>query len=255
MAPDLVLLHGFAGTPLAWDDVVAAWPAAVAARATTLALPGHDGGPPPTSWDDAVARVAADVAARCGPRATAIGYSLGARIALGLLARGAVARAVLISVNPGLPDTDDDDLAARAARRADDARWAALLRDHGVTAFAAAWQAQPLFATQAAADPARRARRAAARAALDPEGLARSLETMGLAAMPDLRGALAARAGDAALVVGDRDEKFVTLARAAVARAPALRLEVVVGSGHDPTLEAPEALARIVAGLIAGPSD
>ncbi len=218
----LYLLHGFAGTPAAWDDVIAAW--------TARAIPEAIAVPDASSWDDAIDRLAAQVGG-----SPVVGYSMGARLALGLLARGAIPRALLVSVNPGLAAED------RPARRADDARWAALLRTQGIAAFDAAWTAQPLFASALDADPARRARRRAARLALDPERLARCLETLGLGEMPDLRGALDARAH---LVVGDLDTKFVTYARAA---CPPATMEICTQVGHDPTLEAPEFLARIVA--------
>jgi len=227
-----VLLHGFAGTPAAWDDVRAAWPAR-GPRAVALALPGHGCEAAP-SWDDALD----DVAAYLPARATVIGYSLGARIALGLLARDAVERAVLISVNPGLPEAE------RAPRRAADARWAELLRTGGVAGFLDAWEAQPLFASAARAPAERRARRRAARLELDAEDLARSLETMGLAEMPDYRAALAARAARVHLIAGGLDEKFVTIARSLPAP-----LTVFPEVGHDPTLEAPETLALTVTSL------
>lgn len=236
-----VLLHGFAGTPAVWDDVIAAWPGPDAPIA--LPLPGHGSGAAHRfhghcfrSWDDALDELAAQVGG-----APVVGYSLGARLALGLLARDAIPAAVLISCNPGIDD------AARPARRAQDARWAALLRTGGTAAFLDAWQAQPLFASQAAADPARLARRRAARETLDAEALAGGLETLGLAEMPDLRDALAARATGAQLVVGSDDGKFVGFAADAATRSPALVVEMLAGVGHDPTLEAPEALAAVLA--------
>ncbi|HEY0195236.1 MAG TPA: alpha/beta fold hydrolase, partial [Kofleriaceae bacterium] len=170
------------------------------------------------------------IAAQLSPGDLVIGYSLGARVALGLVARGDVARAVLISVNPGIDDAD------RPARRAGDAAWAQLLRGRGTEAFLAAWQAQPLFASQARAPAARRAARHATRAGLDAEALARSLETMGLAEMPDYRGAVDDRL---ALIAGADDDKFVGLARAT--HRPVTLIEAC---GHDPTLEQPAALRR-----------
>jgi pimeloyl-ACP methyl ester carboxylesterase len=223
----VVLLHGFAGTPSAWDEV---WPGGRA-----LALPEA------ASWDATLDALAREI----DREAVVIGYSLGARLGLGLLARDAVAAAVLISVNPGI---DDD---ARAGRRADDARWAATLRAEGTAAFLDAWEAQPLFATAARADAARRARRRAAREALDAGMLARMLETTGLAEMPDYRAALTARATRAHLVAGADDPKFAGLAADAAARAPALVVELLDGVGHDPTLEAPERLGPVLARAVA----
>lgn len=223
----IAYLHGFLGDPTVWDGI--APPGSI-----VPALPGH-GAPVAPTWDDNLAVVAAAI----GPCDAIIGYSLGARVALGLVAGGHAPRAVLISVNPGLPDAE------RAARRASDAAWARRLREQGLAAFLDAWEAQPLFATQARAPAARRAARRARRLALDPAQLARGLEVLGLAAMPDYRGAIDARF---ALIAGDDDAKFVAIARALPAP-----LELVLACGHDPTLEQPAALARAIARGLAAP--
>ncbi len=229
------LLHGFAGDPSVWDEVLAAWPTASAPE--RVALPGHGGGLVQRGWAANVAALAADVA----DRDIVVGYSLGARLALGLLAAGACARAVLVSVNPGLPA---DAEAERAARRAGDAAWAAMLRTRGVAAFADAWGAQPLFASQARVASERLAARRAARLRHDPEQLARALEEMGLGAMPDYRATLAA-ADRVTLVVGADDAKFVALAR-----ATGRPVTAIAACGHDPTLEQPRELARVLAHVI-----
>lgn len=212
-----LLLHGFAGDPGVWtgivDDGHAIW------------LPGHGGAPIHDTWEENLAALPDDD--------LAIGYSLGARVALGLVARNKVARAILVGVNPRCDD--------RPARRASDAAWAARLRRDGTAAFLDAWQQQPLFSTQARF-PDRVAARRARRERLDPEGLARSLETMGLAAMPDLTHAVSdARV---TLVAGALDAKYV-----AIARALSPTVHLVADSGHDPTLEQPVALAALLARL------
>jgi pimeloyl-ACP methyl ester carboxylesterase len=222
-----VLLHGFAGDPAVWD--------AIAIPGEPIALPGHPGGGPLAG--DWAANLDA-IAARIGRCDVAIGYSLGARVALGLVASGRVPRAILISVNPGIADLE------RAARRDSDAAWARLARDRGIDAFLAAWEAQPLFATQARAPADRLAARRARRRALDPAQLARSLETMGLAEMPDYRGQVDGRC---ALIAGGDDARYVAIARALPAP-----LEIIAGSGHDPLLEQPAALAAAV-GRLLGP--
>lgn len=222
-------LHGFAGDPAAWDATLAALPRH---DARAIALPGHGGGPVLAAWDDCLAAIAGAI----GEVDLVVGYSLGARAALGLLATGRAPRAILVSVNPGIDDED------RPARRASDAAWTRLLRERGIEAFAAAWEAQPLFATQARTPPGPLAARRARRRALDPEQLARSLEVMGLAEMPDYR--RTAAAPGASLIAGADDPRYVALARATAAP-----LAVIAGSGHDPTLEQPAALADAIARL------
>ena len=91
----VALLHGFAGDPGIWSDTLAAWRAAGhAAELVPIMLPGH-GAPVRPTWGANLASIATTE--------IVVGYSLGARIALGLLANGRVRRAVLISVNPGIP--------------------------------------------------------------------------------------------------------------------------------------------------------
>ena len=225
------LLHGFAGDPAAWDDVIAAWQLPEAPLA--VALPGHGGGPVRASWEDNLAAVAQAVAG-CE---VVVGYSLGARVALGLVASGRSARGVLIGVNPGISDEE------RASRREFDAAWTRLLRGSGLAAFAGAWEAQPLFATQARVPDAKRAERRARRLQLDPEQLARSLEVMGVAAMPDYWSAIPAHRDRLALLAGADDAKYVAISQG----LPAASFEVIPGSGHDPTLEQPVALAHAIA--------
>jgi pimeloyl-ACP methyl ester carboxylesterase len=205
-----ILLHGFAGDPQVWAGF----------EGEAIAMPGH-GLPIRDSWQanlDAIDTHGATLA---------IGYSFGARVALGLLADRRIERAILIGVNPGISDDE------RPARRAADARWAQLLRERGIEAFLAAWEAQPLFATQQRV-PERVAARRAWRSALDPEQLARCLETMGLAEMPDYRGVV----GRATLIAGADDAKFLLLGGDHVIAIP--------GAGHDVLLEQPEALAAVL---------
>jgi len=220
-----VLLHGFAGDPAVWDDVAIA--------GDRIALPGHPGGGPLAA--DWAANLDA-IAGRIGHCNAVIGYSLGARVALGLVASGRVPRGILISVNPGIADPE------RPARRASDAAWATLVRDRGLDAFLAAWEAQPLFATQQRAPADRLAARRDRRRALDPTQLARSLETMGLAEMPDYRGQVDDRC---ALIAGADDAKYVAIARALPAP-----LEIIPGSGHDPLLEQHAALTAALRRLL-----
>jgi 2-succinyl-6-hydroxy-2,4-cyclohexadiene-1-carboxylate synthase len=216
-----VLLHGFAGDPASWDDVPI--------DGERVALPGHPGGGPVER--DWAANLEA-IAARIGRCDAVVGYSLGARVALGLVIGGHTPRAVLISGNPGIADSE------RAARRAGDAVWARLARERGTAAFVDAWQAQPLFATQQRAPVARLAARRARRLALDPEQLARSLETMGLAEMPDYRATVDDRFF---VIVGADDARYVAIARALPAP-----VELIADSGHDPLLEQPVALAAAI---------
>jgi len=218
----LVLLHGFTGAPSSWDAVLTAGSFADVHRPS---LAGHHPMlPPPLSFDAEVDRLAASI-----PRGAHLaGYSLGARLALGVAARhpGLLSRLTLLSMRPPLPDD------ARATRLAADERWAQLLRDGGIDAFCDAWEAQPLFANGLAkATDAARAATRARRRAHDPSALAATLVTLSPGNMP----AYAWPRLPLRLLVGADD---VALCRASLG----LRVEVIRG-GHDLLLESPSAVA------------
>jgi 2-succinyl-6-hydroxy-2,4-cyclohexadiene-1-carboxylate synthase len=261
-----LLLHGFSGDRTSWDEVGARWqpqqPRESLASRLAIDLPGHGGGQRVrVGWRANLEAIGDEV----GPslrEATVVGYSLGARVALGLVAEGLARRAVLVSVNPGLASgsgssSEPSLLAAeraRAERRASDARWAALLREQGVAVFAERWAAQGLFASQAVTlDAAARQRRLAQRLAQSAEGLARSLEEMGLAEMPDYRGELARLADRLTLVVGELDAKFRALGEE-MAAAASVPLHVIPQCGHDVPLEQPRALAELLSRLLDAPT-
>jgi 2-succinyl-6-hydroxy-2,4-cyclohexadiene-1-carboxylate synthase len=253
-----VFLHGFTGDRDSWDEVFAHWPdpsaltqAMEAATAVAIDLPGHGAGPAVSrGWRANLEAMLEECSSRLyGVREgmgelVVVGYSLGARVALGMVAEGLADRAILVSVNPGLDDGE------RAGRRAADAEWAKLLRERGVAEFAERWAAQPLFASQTSAlDEAARQRRKAQRLAQSPELLAQSLEQMGLAEMRDYRPRLPALAEQLTLVVGERDAKFRALAEQMVASA-GLPLHVIADCGHDVPLEQPRALGKLLGQLL-----
>jgi 2-succinyl-6-hydroxy-2,4-cyclohexadiene-1-carboxylate synthase len=224
------LVHGFLGDPFVWDDVVDHW--GLPGRPVVPTLPGHGGGSVKATWADNLSSIATAI----GTVDVVIGYSLGARVALGLLASGLYDRAVLIGVNPGITEAE------RQSRREFDAAWARLLRTSGIGVFSEAWAAQPLFATQKRARADRLETRRTRRLAHDPEQLARSLEVMGLAAMPNYWNVIPAHRDRIALIAGADDTKYVAISE----RLPSASFEKIAGSGHDPTLEQPVALAAAI---------
>lgn len=225
-----VLLHGFTGAPSSWDAIRQA----MSGPCVAPPLPGH-GAPPVEDWEEAVDRIAA----HCED-AHIVGYSLGARLALGVLVRhpDKVRRATLIGVNPG---TDD-----RATRRRWEAELVRLLLHDGIEAFVRHWEELPLWASQTRLPgPVLEAQRAV-RLAHDPRGLAHSLQTLGLGAMPDLRPFLPELRIPVDLVVGALDGKFLDIAHEFAARCRSARVVVVPDVGHNVVLEAPDRLARIL---------
>lgn len=232
----LVLLHGFLGQPAHFDSVRAHL--GPRASVTTPRLPGHGPEGDATArgdWDDAVAALSAEVP----PGAIVCGYSLGARLALGLSRRrhdlGAL---VLVSGHPGL-----DDSSARGDRGLEDDARARSVEVDGLPAFADAWGREPIVQLFAASDRDRAAR-AEARRDHTAAGIAWSLRATGLGAMPPLDAVLRTRPYPVFLVTGERDEKFTALARARAAAT--VFVHVAPGAGHDVCLDAPAFLAAVL---------
>ncbi len=244
----IVMLHGFLGSPASWDEVCARLgPGPQLVRPTLF---GHELPSDPDrdetrvdSFDAELVRLA-DVLGRLAlPRPRwLVGYSLGARVALGLAASSPEPfdRLVLVSGRDGLEDADE-----AASRAALDAALARTLREEGLPAFVDRWQGLPLFASQKVLPEERRAAHRARRVAHDPERLSLALEILSLGRMPRYAARAAARTRKITLIVGEHDAKFRALAEG-FARRFGASLHVVRGAGHDVVLERPDALAEIL---------
>jgi 2-succinyl-6-hydroxy-2,4-cyclohexadiene-1-carboxylate synthase len=232
-----LLLHGFTGGPASWDEVAARLPD----EPIRETLAGHGPGLAIPSFAGEVERLAARL--RGLPPMHLVGYSLGARVALALLARHPerFSRATLIGAHAGLRDA-----AARAERAAADARWIDLLERRGIAAFVDAWEAQPLFASQGRLPAAVRERHRRRRLAHDPAGLAAALRGLGLAAMPDLWPALPRLRVPVGFVAGELDTKFRLIGARLRDAVPGAQLHLVRNTGHDVGLEDPAALAALL---------
>jgi 2-succinyl-6-hydroxy-2,4-cyclohexadiene-1-carboxylate synthase len=230
----LFCLHGFTGAPASFDALAAALRDDF--ELTAPAISGHAGAgfDGVASFDDEVTRLLD----ACGsPPVVLVGYSLGARIALGMLCRAPekFSAALLLGGHPGLTDESE-----RAARIRSDARLAALLRERGLDAFLAEWESQPLFATQSSLGTAPLAAQRAVRLTHDASGLARSLELFGLGQMPERWSALPGLQVPITLGAGELDTKFTELARRAARALPRGIVSIVQGAGHNVLLERPD---------------
>lgn len=231
----LVCLHGFTGSPESFGEVRERLPSR---SVWCPALVGHGERAPEVDRFEAEV----DRLARLLPEepVTLIGYSLGARLALGVAVRHAkrVRNAVFIGVNPGLRSNSERD-----ERRVQDRRWIELLETRGLDAFVREWERQPLFASQTDLPERVRERRQKERRRHDPLELARCLRLTGLAEMPDYWPDLPRLAVPVTLLAGEKDEKFRRLAGAAAELLPHARLTIAPGASHDVLLERPDLVA------------
>jgi 2-succinyl-6-hydroxy-2,4-cyclohexadiene-1-carboxylate synthase len=237
------MLHGFTGSPADFSALAAPGPWDWSAQFVAPALGGHLSEPASENFDAEVERLAA-----LAPGATKLfGYSLGGRLALGLVARypDRFERAVVVSAHPGLRQASE-----RARRRLSDQRWIRLLRERGIPAFVAAWERQALWRTQRALPEWMRAERRRVRGLHDAEGLAGSLEGVGLGSMPDLRPRLALSRCRVDFLAGSEDPKFLSLAAELQRLVPRARLGVAEHAGHDLVLERPAFCSAYLKGAI-----
>lgn len=234
----IVLLHGFTQTGRSWEPTVAALGERYRALAPDLRGHGAAADARPVSFE----AVREDVLALAPERFALAGYSMGGRIALGLAlaAPERISRLVLVGASPGIADAQE-----RRARRAADEALAERIERDGIEAFAREWAALPLFADQP--PPVAQAAHAM-RLSQSPAGLAAALRGLGAGVMEPLWERLPELAIPTTLVAGERDAKFRALAERMAAATPQAALEVVPGAGHAVQLEAPAALAAILAG-------
>lgn len=238
----LVLLHGFTGAPDAWDEVVARLPSRCAVLRP--AIGGHDGTPAPASFEGEVERLAQLIRRELPSRPHLCGYSLGGRVAFGLLAThaGAFSGATIVSANPGLTNEGD-----RRARAKNDDAWADMAIARGVAAFIDEWEKQPLFATQIELPAHVRDAQRERRLRHDAHGLAGAMRALSLARMPSYARALAQMDLPITLVTGAADLKFYAMAAALAGDLRRAEHRVVPGAGHNVVLERPDVLAEILA--------
>lgn len=254
----LVLLHGFTGAPESYEVVRQHLRTYASDRIYAPYLAGHGSNVcledkanrnGPDRFIDEVDALAADLERQgidSSRPAVIVGYSLGARMALGLLvAHASSFRAgILIGVNPGLQTE-----AERRSRRLEDEQRVALLLERGLATFSRQWEQAPIFASQRTLPRATLRRQAALRSGHTPHGLAYSLRHVGLAEMPDYWPLLAGLDVPVHLVVGALDERFRVIAQRMSVQLPRSTLTVVPGTGHNVPLEAPRAVAEILDGL------
>lgn len=210
--PALLALHGFTGTGATWLPLAAS----LGSRQRVLApdLLGHGASSAPR--DPArygLEQQAADLAAlldHLGEDAVdLLGYSMGGRLALAfaLAYPARVRRLLLESTSAGLEDARE-----RAARRAQDERWARRLEHAGLDAFVREWERLPLWASQARLPQATRTALRAQRSLHDPHGLAACLRGCGQGVEPPRWSALPHLDAPVTLIVGTLDDKYTALA-------------------------------------------
>jgi 2-succinyl-6-hydroxy-2,4-cyclohexadiene-1-carboxylate synthase len=244
--PALVLLHGFTGTGQDMAGIAQSFEQDY--ETLVLDLPGHgqsadrvradaDG------FDECVDDLVATLESVGHRQAHWLGYSMGARLALGCAVRhpGSVASLVLLGGRAGIADPIE-----RAARCREDAVLAARIESVGVERFVDEWLAQPMFASLRQRGARFLAEQRRQRLGNSARGLADCLRRLGPGAQPPLFDALPRVGVPVLLVAGELDRKFVSLAHDLAGRLPRAEIREVAGAGHAAHLEQPEAFVHAV---------
>jgi 2-succinyl-6-hydroxy-2,4-cyclohexadiene-1-carboxylate synthase len=214
-------------------------------------LPGHGESPidPDTTFEGALQALVGLLDSRKVERVDVAGYSLGARVALGLCLRAPerVGRLVLESGSPGLRRRRE-----RGERRRDDAALAEVI-ERDLESFVRRWEELPIFEGLRKLPDALRLPLHQRRLSHRPEALAGSLRALSLGAQPSYWARLWTVRAPTLLLTGARDAKFTNIARAMAAEIPLVWGHVFDGAGHAPHLESPEEYAREVASFLAAP--
>lgn len=178
-------------------------------------------------------------------RTTAVGYSMGGRLALYFALRypERCAGLFLESASPGLEDEEK-----RAARRESDERRAKRLESGDFDEFLEDWYRQPIFASMARDEELLR-KTIESRRRNEPEELARSLRGMGTGSQPTLWG-LAGLTVPTMVVAGELDEKFVGIGRRLEAESPMVNFVSIPGVGHNAHAESPDAYTDLLQGFL-----
>ncbi len=236
-----LFVHGFAGTAAAFSHLEPLLGEVLTAR--SVELPGHSGTPVKT-WNDTIDAIGALLT----EETVLVGYSQGARIALGVAARfpHRVHRLVLESCAPGFRRRHD-----RLLRRRADAALADLLLSRGVESFVSYWEKLPLFAGLRELPQVEQDAIRSRRVAHTAEGLAGALRELGQGAQPDLWPVLQGLRIPALLLAGAEDEKYARLTRKMSVDLPLGWRAIFNGVGHAPHLECPALYAAEVRSFLA----
>lgn len=180
-----------------------------------------------------------------------LGYSMGARAALGIscLFPAKVQQLILESGSPGLSDVSE-----RLVRQRSDERLAGYLLSHSIKAFVKKWESLPLFASQKKLPIQVQETIRQERLSQSRFGLACSLWYMGTGVQPSFWDKLTSIKIPVQLIVGELDFKFIQLAHEMKNRQPSFSVKTIVGAGHCVHLEKPEEFAKASMNFLKGGS-
>ena len=242
----LVCLHGFLGCA----DDFAELEERLERQCLAFDLPGHGADPRQTSsFEAAVAWIAERLDEHDLPRVDVAAYSMGGRLAYGLIDAQPerVRCAVIVGANPGLADAED-----RSRRAASDETLARRLETEPFEAFLRDWYRRPIFGRlrEQPGFEAMLARRRRGR----PTALAGALRRLSVGRQPSFWPGLSGLQTRLLLVAGGEDEKCARINASVVAAAEGAAVNLTIpGAAHAVPVEQPEAFAEAVRAFLTAP--
>jgi len=177
-------------------------------------------------------------------RAAVVGYSFGGRIALNFALSHPhhVESLTLIGASPGIYDDD-----AREQRRLADLQLANSISQNGLRFFIEKWLSMPMWESLREHLTREQLENSIIqRLSSHPLGLANSLRAGGTGNMAPLHDQIADIAFPTLLVTGDRDLKFLNIAREMLKDLQKGSLKVIQGAGHATHIERLDETAEVI---------
>ncbi|HAX05747.1 MAG TPA: 2-succinyl-6-hydroxy-2,4-cyclohexadiene-1-carboxylate synthase [Acidimicrobiaceae bacterium] len=173
-----------------------------------------------------------------------VGYSLGGRVALtfALTHPEMVKSLALIGASPGISNQEE-----RERRLKHDCQLGDSISRVGIRSFINSWVAMPMWESlRESLTPQQWQDSIKQRVANHPLGLANSLRASGSGAMPPLHNNLEHLATPTLLLVGEKDSKFLNIAKEMAPKIAQANIKVIKNSGHAAHLEQPAATAEAI---------
>ncbi|WP_318617675.1 2-succinyl-6-hydroxy-2,4-cyclohexadiene-1-carboxylate synthase [Sporosarcina sp. YIM B06819] len=244
--PTVVLLHGFTGSTVTWQEVTELFEGKF--RTVAIDLTGHG----KTAAPEDIARYSMtqqveDLEALFDKlsleRFALLGYSMGGRVALAYAVQypRRLSSLILESASPGLTTAKE-----RANRKAADNRLADKILADGLPAFVDFWESIPLFDSQRVLSEEKKQAVRNERLSQRELGLANSLRGMGTGSQPSYWQQLHTLNLAILLITGELDTKFVNIAREMMSYFSHARHETIVHVGHAIHVENPAVFATMV---------
>lgn len=243
----VVLLHGFTGSKTTWSTFVSQWKDNF--QLITIDLPGH--GVTKTETPRTMEECCHDLAKMFEylklTKIHLVGYSMGGRVALSFanLYPELISSLILESTSPGIWSNKE-----REERIANDEKLAQRIETGGVPEFVDFWEEIPLFASQKELSKSSKQSVRQERLSQSEQGLVMSLRFMGTGSQPSLWGKLTRFPQPVLLIVGELDQKFITINQDMRQYFQYVNLVIVENAGHAIHVEKPTKFGKLVKAFI-----